>query len=225
MRLLIVEDEPELSALIVKGLREEGHAVDAAGSLAEADELCSYTDYALVVLDLGLPDGDGTRLCRSLRDRGRARVLVLTARDRLDDKVAGFGAGADDYLTKPFAFPELALRVRALLRRPLTVASTGLEVGEVRVDTAARKVWRSGVLTPLTAREFSLLAYLMEREGEVVTRGDLLEQLWDMNYDGLSNVVDVHVGNLRRKLGLGDAAMRIEAIRGVGYRLHADKKE
>jgi DNA-binding response OmpR family regulator len=220
VRLLLVEDEPALATVVLRGLREAGHAVDHANGLAVADELCSHTSYALVMLDLGLPDGDGLDLCRRLADAGLARVLVLTCRDSLADRVRGLDSGASDYLTKPFDLPELTARVRALLRRPVTVGGSVLEAGEVRLDLAARRVWRSGVLTPLTPREFSLLEYLMHRLGAAVPRAELLEQVWDMNYDGLSNVVDVHIANLRRKLSLSTARLRLETLRGIGYRLH-----
>jgi two-component system, OmpR family, response regulator len=220
VRILVVEDEPTLAVVVARGLREEGHAVDHAGSLAEANEMCSYTDYALVVLDLGLPDGDGLTLCRQLADEGRARVLVLTCRTELADRVLGLDSGASDYLTKPFDIPELAARVRALLRRPVTLGGSVLEAGEVRLDLATRRVWRDGVICSLTPREFSLLEFLMSRLGSVVPRTELLEQVWDMNYDGLSNVVDVHIANLRRKLCLSNSRLRMETLRGVGYRLY-----
>jgi DNA-binding response OmpR family regulator len=147
------------------------------------------------------------------------RVLVLTARDATGDKVLGLDAGADDYLTKPFDFAELAARVRALLRRPENARSPQLQVGDIILDPAAHSVQRGGVTVPLTAREFSLLHYLMDREGEVVSRTDLLEAVWDAHYDGLSNVVDVHVANLRRKLELPGRPAPIETVRGVGYRI------
>jgi len=221
VRLLLVEDELALATVILRGLREAGHAVDHANGLAVAEEFCAYTSYALIVLDLGLPDGDGIVLCRRLANEGVARVLVLTCRDSLADRVRGLDSGASDYLTKPFDLPELTARVRALLRRPVTVGGSVLEAGEVRLDLAARRVWRDGVLIPLTPREFSLLEYLMHRLGTAVPRAELLEQVWDMNYDGLSNVVDVHVANLRRKLSLSTARLRLETLRGIGYRLHA----
>ena len=220
VRLLLVEDDPALGTVIQRGLAEDGHAVDWERTLHSAQRASSITEYALVVLDLGLPDGDGLTLCRELRVSGSvAKVLVLTARDTLSDKVGGLDAGADDYLTKPFDFPELSARVRALLRRPADVRSPVLQAGGIRLDPAAHTVWRGNVVVPLTAREFALLYELLARQGEVVRRADLLESVWDANYDGLSNVVDVHVASLRRKLDLPHDPAPIETVRGVGYRI------
>ncbi len=220
MRVLVVEDDAPLAEVIRRGLAEDGHGVDVEATAAGAERALAVNDYALVILDLGLPDGDGVALCRRLRERGgQAHVLMLTARDSLSDKVGGLDAGADDYLTKPFDFPELSARVRALLRRPTGTRSVMLAAGDIRLDPAAHRVWRGAVAVPLTAREFALLQYLMTRAGEVVGRADLIEQVWDANYDGLSNVVDVHMANLRRKLDLPGSPAPIETVRGVGYRL------
>lgn len=226
MRLLVVEDDQSLGRVLVRGLSEEGHAVDLVGTVAAAGEAVTVHAYDLVVLDIGLPDGDGVTFCRGLRDDGfTVPVLLLTARDGLSDKVAGLDAGADDYLTKPFAYPELAARVRALLRRPSDSTTPVLEFGDLRLDPSAHTVFRGAIMIPLTPKEFSLLDYLLRRPGTVVSREDLLEHVWDAHYDGMSNVVDVHVANLRRKLELpggdpaGEQGVAIDTVRGVGYRM------
>lgn len=220
VRLLLVEDDPSLARVIERGLIEEGHAVDHASTLADASEAVGINDYDLVVLDLGLPDGDGAELCRDVRSSGSGTpILMLTARDGVSDRVRGLDAGADDYLTKPFAYPELAARVRALLRRPKHASPPILEADDVRLDPAAHTVWRGAIMVPLTPREFSLLEYLMRNKHDVCRREDLLEHVWDANYDGLSNVVDVHIANLRRKLEMPGSGDPVETIRGVGYRI------
>ena len=218
MRILLVEDDRALGEVVRRGLVEDGYAVDLETTVAGADRARHINTYDAVVLDLGLPDGDGTTLCQRLREDGsHVKILMLTARDSLSDKVGGLDAGADDYLTKPFDFPELAARLRALLRRPVSVKNPILTVGDIRLDPATHTVWRGAIVVPITAREFSLLHLLLAKAGEVVSRTDLLEHAWDANYDGLSNVVDVHIANLRRKLELPGSPTPIETVRGVGY--------
>lgn len=220
VRILVVEDDRALGAVAVRGLLEDGHAVDLVATVTDARHGITTIDYDLVVLDLGLPDGDGAELCRTLRGEGiTTPVLMLTARDELTDKVRGLDSGADDYLTKPFHFPELTARVRALLRRPPHTYGPIIEVGDLRIDPAAHVASRAGLALALTAREFSLLDVLARRAGQVVSRSDLIDHVWDSEYDGLSNVVDVHVANLRRKVSVPGLVDPIETVRGVGYRL------
>lgn len=222
VRLLVVEDDPSLVVVLRRALVEHGYAVDVASSVMDARHDLETTTYDAVVLDLGLPDGDGLALCRDAREAGiTTPILALTARDGLSNKVAGLDAGADDYLTKPFDFPELAARLRALLRRPLQARRPVLEVGDIRLDPAAKRVWRGAIMVPLTAREFALLEHLMREPERVHSRHELLEHVWDANYDGLSNVVDVHVANLRRKLERPGSPAPIDTVRGLGYQLHS----
>lgn len=220
MRLLVVEDDAPLAEVLRRGLSEDGYAVDIVGKLVDATHACSVNDYDLILLDRGLPDGDGSVLCAQLRAEGAGTpVLMLTARDGLGDKVEGLDAGADDYLTKPFDYPELTARIRALLRRPTDSQSPILIHDDLEMDPAARRAARASITVPLTAREFSLLEVLLRSPTATHTRTDLLERVWDTNYDGFSNVVDVHVGHLRRKLALPGLPDPIETVRGVGYRL------
>ena len=223
MRLLVVEDDPALGEVVRRGLRESGHSVDWETTVTGARHALDVYDYDLVVLDLGLPDSDGVSVCRELRERGRpTRVLMLTARDASRDVVHGLDAGADDYVAKPFDFGELNARVRALLRRPAQGGSPVLRGAGIELDPAAHRVLVDGVHTPLTAREFALLHYLMSRSGEVVSRSDIIEHVWDAHLDPMSNVVDVHVAQLRRKLASSDRTAPISTLRGVGYRFGGD---
>ena len=220
MRVLVVEDDAPLAEVLRRGLTEDGYATDVVGKLSDARHAVTANDYDLLVLDRGLPDGDGRTLCADMRAGGDfTPVLMLTARDGLGDKVEGLDAGADDYLTKPFDYPELTARIRALLRRPAEAQSPILSHGSLEMDPASRRVSRSSITLPLTAREFSLLEVLLRSPDATHHRTDLLERVWDANYDGLSNVVDVHIANLRRKLELPGLADPIETVRGVGYRL------
>jgi DNA-binding response OmpR family regulator len=220
MRLLVVEDDRALAGVLKRVLTEEGYAVDLAATGAAADEAVFVNDYALIVLDLGLPDADGAQLCRHWRAKGiEAHVLMLTARDARRDRVGGLDSGADDYVTKPFDYDEFSARIRALLRRPRGPRYTSLTVGDVTLDPATHSVVRSGVHVALTAREFSLLRFMLSRGTEVIARADLMEQVWDAHYDGLSNTLEVHIAALRRKLDLPGRPSPIETLRGVGYRL------
>ena len=218
VRLLVVEDDPTLGTVLERGLREEGYAIDLVTRVLDAKHCLASNEYDAAILDLGLPDGDGLEICRTMRADGISiPVLILTARDGLSDKVEGLDAGADDYLPKPFDYPELTARIRALLRRPADTQPTVLSYGDISLDPASRRVWRGAITVPLTAKEFGLLEYLLRHATEVVPRSDLIEHVWDAHYDGLSNVVDVHIANLRRKLDLPGAPAPIETLRGVGY--------
>jgi DNA-binding response OmpR family regulator len=220
MRVLVVEDEIKMARAIRRGLEQEGYAVDTAPDGDEALYLASENAYDAVVLDVMLPGLDGFEVCRQLRLAGRwAPVLMLTAHDSVPDRIEGLDVGADDYLAKPFAFGELLARLRALLRRGAGERPAVLRVGDVTLDPAAHRVTRAGRRVELSAREFALLEYLMRRPGEVVTRSDALEHVWDYGYDGLSNVVDVYVGYLRRKLEQPFGRALIRTVRGVGYAL------
>ncbi|MEM7095919.1 MAG: response regulator transcription factor [Actinomycetota bacterium] len=223
MRLLVVEDDVALGQILVRGLTEDGYAVDLVTGVADARHNAESHRYDSMVIDIGLPDGNGLDLCHELRDRGdQTPILMLTARDGLSDKVGGLDAGADDYLTKPFDFPELTARVRALTRRPPDVHKPLLEAGDLSLDPASRRVWRGAITVPLTAREFSLLEHLLRRPDAIHSRTELLESVWDANYDGLSNVVDVHIANLRRKLEMPGSVPAIDTVRGAGYRLNPE---
>jgi two-component system copper resistance phosphate regulon response regulator CusR len=222
MRILVVEDEPKVASFIAKGLTEESYAVDVAGSGPEAEFLAQVNDFQLIVLDLMLPGKDGIEVCRSLRSRNvRTPILMLTARDSLRDKVEGLDAGADDYLTKPFAFEELLARVRALLRRGPVACAGRLQVGDLVLDRDTRKARRSDREVALTNREYALLELLMRRAGTVVARTVIADVAWGASFDSESNVVEVTVSHLRRKIDEGAAEPLIHTVRGFGYSLYA----
>ena len=222
MRVLLVEDEPSAARMIAKGLREHGHAVDVASDGAAALQQVSGASYDVVVLDLLLPVKSGLDVCRELRSVGDAvPVLMLTARDGVDDRIAGLDAGADDYLTKPFHFGELLARLRALARRRmLPLMPVRFTRGRLELDTRTQEVWVDGGCIDLTAREYALLEYLCRKEGSVISRQELAEHVWDDRYDPGSNVIDVYINRLRRKID-GDGPSFIRTRRGAGYQLVA----
>jgi DNA-binding response OmpR family regulator len=225
VRLLVVEDERDLADAIAKGLRREGYAVDVAHDGGEALDKIAITPYDLVCLDLTLPVVDGREVCRRLRqgdDGESTRVLMLTARDSLDDRVAGLDDGADDYLVKPFAFPELAARVRTLLRRDAGRTGAVVKVGDLTIDTARHEATRGARVLDLTAKEFALLRYFVAHPGEVLSQEQLLEHVWDEYADPFTNTVRVTVGTLRRKLTAAGEEPVIETVIGSGYRLRDD---
>lgn len=223
MRVLVLEDDPQLGPVIVDQLREAGFATDLAVTLADADLRLSVNTYDCVVADRTVPDGDSLSLLAAHRKAGSALpFLLLTALDAVSDRVAGFEHGADDYLVKPFAFAELNARVRTLCRRGQPARLPELRVADLELDLPRRRVRRAGVLLSLTAKEFAVLEVLLLRAGEVVTRTELIERCWDEMSEPMSNVVDVLIGQLRRRLGAPDL---IETVRGVGYRLSADEAD
>jgi two-component system OmpR family response regulator len=223
LRILVVEDQLKMAALLRRGLTEEGYAVDVAGTGTDGLWAANENPYDAIVLDLMLPDRSGLDVCRELRARGLwMPVLILTARDGVPDRVAGLDAGADDYLTKPFAFSELFARLRALVRRGPSERPPVIRVGDLALDPAARGVARGSSRIDLTAKEFGLLELLMQHAGEVLTRSRILEHVWDFAYDGDSNVVDVYIRYLREKIDRPFGRRTIETVRGSGYRLRSE---
>jgi two-component system OmpR family response regulator len=223
VRVLVVEDEVKLAALLRRGLVEEGHAADVTGSGEDALWMAEATPYDALVLDLTLPGLDGLEVCRRLRGAGVwSPVLILTARDGVDERVGGLDAGADDYLTKPFVFAELLARLRALARRGAVERPAILTVGDLRLDPATRRAWRGETCIALSTKEFAILETFMRRPGRVLSRLELLEHAWDYDYENRSNVIDVYVRYLREKIDRPFGRDTIETVRGAGYRLRDD---
>ncbi|HEX7766411.1 MAG TPA: response regulator transcription factor [Nitrospira sp.] len=218
MRILIVEDDPDLAGFIQKGLREERYAVDCAHEGEEGLLMAGTTPYDLIILDVMLPKLDGLTVCRRLRAAGnKTPILLLTARGTVEDRVTGLNIGADDYLTKPFAFAELLARLQALLRRSGTDPSPHLTVADLEVDPVAHRVWRAGRELTLTNKEYALLEYLLRNPDRVLTRTAIIEHVWDIHYDGMTNIVDVHIRALRAKVDREFSPALIQTVRGVGY--------
>ena len=220
MRILLVEDEPQIADFIVRGLSENGHSVDVAVDGEEALQWPGVADFDLLILDVMLPIRDGIDVCNTLRREGfRAPVLILTARDAVEDRVRGLDSGADDYLVKPFAFSELLARIRALSRREPALIGNQLRVGDLALDTATHEVSRAGQRLDVTAKEFGLLEYLMRHPGQVFSRNVIAEHVWNYDFDSVTNVIDVHIKNLRRKVDGPFETKLIHTVRGVGYRI------
>lgn len=218
MRLLVVEDELSIANFVRQGLNEAGYAVDVASNGREGLDYALAAEYDVLILDIMLPKLDGIQLLRQLRHQGcKTPTLMLTARDTVDNRVEGLDAGADDYLVKPFAFPELLARVRALLRRPPLQASTVLQIGSLLMDTAKHIVERNGRLIDLSPREYAVLEYLMRHPNQVLTRTQIGEHVWNFDFYNQSNVVDVYIGYLRRKVDKPGEPSLIHTVRGVGY--------
>jgi two-component system OmpR family response regulator len=220
MRILLAEDEPKTAGAVARGLRHEGYAVDVVARGDDAVHQARVYEYDAVVLDVMLPGLDGFAVCRALREADVwAPVLMLTARDHVDDRIRGLDVGADDYLVKPFAFGELLARVRALIRRGATPRPAAIAIGELTIDPATRTVLWDGEQVELTPREFALLEFLGRRAGEVVSRAQLREHVWDEHFPGESNIVDVYVARLRGKLAPANGRAEIRTVRGAGYML------
>jgi two-component system OmpR family response regulator len=223
LRILVVEDSVKMAAVLKRGLEEEGYAVDVAGTGEDGLWMARENPNDVIVLDVMLPDMDGFEVCRRLREGGQwAPVLMLTARDGVPDRVRGLDVGADDYLTKPFSFTELAARTRALLRRGVRERPATLAVGDLTLDPATRVTSRGDTVIGLSAKEFALLEYFMRHPGEVLSRTRLIEHVWDFAYEGGSNIVDVYVRYLREKIDRPFGTHSLETVRGTGYRLSGD---
>ncbi|MFZ2152524.1 MAG: response regulator transcription factor [Microgenomates group bacterium] len=223
MQILIIEDEVKLAQSIKRGLEQSGYSVqmvhDGQEGLEEIE--INHTEYDLVILDLNLPNLTGIEICQSVRSQDiKIPIIMLTARDTVEDKVAGLNSGADDYLVKPFSFIELLARVRSLLRRPAAILFTKLSAGQIILDPTNQRVWRTNDEIKLTSREFSLLEYLVRNKGRIVPREEILSHVWDQSFDPASNVIDVHITNLKKKIsGNTDNDQIIKTIRGSGYRI------
>ena len=223
MRILVVEDESRLADLIRRGLTHEGHAIDLAQTGEEALDWIDAANYDAIVLDIMLPGISGLEVCRTVRKRSvQTPILLLTARDAVPDRVAGLDAGADDYLIKPFAFPELLARLRALARRPPETHQTQLAAGDLRLDPASRQVWRGNREVHLQNKEFRILEHLMRNPNRVLSRDQIAEHAWDYDFPAVTNVIDVHIKSLRRKLDDPYPGQLIQTVRGAGYRLTVD---
>ncbi|MDD5289360.1 MAG: response regulator transcription factor [Dehalococcoidales bacterium] len=222
MRVLVVEDERRLAGIIKRGLIEEGYAVDAVYDGEEAQYMAETTSYDLIVLDIMLPKKDGIAVCKDLRAKKiNIPILMLTARDSVEDRVKGLDSGADDYMIKPFAFSELLARIRALLRRESLSKTPKIQVGDLVLDTLTREVWRGQRKIDLTTKEYSILEYFMSHPNMVITRTMIEENAWDYEYDSMSNIIDVYIRRLRRKVDEEGEDSLIQTVRGAGYRLKA----
>jgi two-component system copper resistance phosphate regulon response regulator CusR len=226
MRILLVEDEPSAASMLAKGLREKAYAVDVAGDGETAIYQASINDYDLVILDVMLPVKDGFEVCREMRAAGSGvPVIMLTALDAVEDRVTGLDTGADDYLVKPFDFRELLARVRALLRRSETLCAETIKIADLEIDTRAQRVKRAGRTIQLTAKEYALLEYFVRHEDRVVKRADIAEHVWDESFDVFSNLIEVYVQRLRRKVDDGFALKLLRTRRGEGYVLTAEDED
>lgn len=218
MRILIIEDDEKLSRFIAKGLREEQYAVDVSHDGEDGSHWAMENEYDLVILDIMLPKMDGLSMCRLLREKGiNTPIIMLTARDNVEDRVNGLNAGADDYLTKPFSFEELLARVRALLRRSNTYKDEILKVSDLELNPTTRKVMRGGTEINLTGKEYALLEYFMRNEGKIVTETSIIEHVWDMNFESMTNTVNVYIHHLRSKIDRDFGEKLIHTIRGRGF--------
>ena len=225
MRILLVEDDRRIARFVAKGLREQAYAVDVVDNGDEANYKLSINDYDAVILDVMIPGRDGFQVCRELRAAGIAvPVIMLTARDTVQDRITGLDSGADDYLTKPFAVSELLARLRALLRRGHVVRPARISVADLVLDTGAQRATRKGKALALTTKEYALLEYLAREAGRVVSRAEIAEHVWDENFDPLTNLIDVHINRLRRKIDNGFSVKLIHTRRGAGYMLAAPDK-
>jgi two-component system, OmpR family, copper resistance phosphate regulon response regulator CusR len=225
MRVLLVEDDRRIAGFVAKGLRENAYAVDTASDGEEAVYQASINDYDVIILDVMLPIKDGFAVCRELRAAGSTTpILMLTARDAIDDRVCGLDFGADDYLVKPFDFNELLARLRALLRRNSEIRPAKIAVADLEIDAAAQRVWRCGREITLTTKEYALLEYLAREHNRVVGRAEIAEHVWDENFDAFSNLIEVYINRLRSKIDVGFSPHLIHTRRGAGYILESAEK-